>query len=478
MPPYSSGICEQSMPASPALFHSWRSICPSFSHCAWKGTASCSRNLRTLSRKSSWSELNRVLGIMMAPCGEADYRDLDFNQANAWSHWTQAPINKTIQPANDHLALIRILTMLTQQSSPLRRVSILATEGVFASTLMQAKDFFHMASLRYGKQQGLGLTETFEIRLVSPDGQPVRSFSNVMIPVDGGLDATDVIILPAFWDDFDALRQRHPQVLRWLKHSHANGSAICGEATGVFWMAEAGLLDGKEATTYWRFFKEFAERFPKVLLSYTPGRIGFGGQKLHQDLTILQIQQWLEEHFEVLFQPLLDLQDGQVLVQLLPAKTDAPRGVAEQHFGKTFGELLEKAPVGGRFLAVEQAGLGHPEHAGGFATDRAAVGVAVFEPAEHLGMALAEGVEVVPEGRQDNHIGGVEAAVDRDHDVAEAAHRLAVRADQANLEGFGQTESLLLAVTQAGHVEEVLGLHQGRGKYPFGGENADAAQGR
>lgn len=238
--------------------------------------------------------------------------------------------------------------MLTQQSSPLRRVSILATEGVFASTLMQAKDFFHMASLRYGKQQGLGLTETFEIRLVSPDGQPVRSFSNVMIPVDGGLDASDVIILPTFWDDFNALRQRHPQVLRWLLERHAAGSAICGEAKGVFWMAEAGLLDGKEATTYWRFFREFAERFPRVLLnqdkhlsdadnlycaggvtsacdlyiylierycgasvaqgvardilyevqrSYTPGRIGFGGQKLHHDLTILQIQQWLEEHF-------------------------------------------------------------------------------------------------------------------------------------------------------------------------------------
>ena len=30
---------------------------------------------------------------------------------------------------------------------------------------------------------------------------------------------------------------------------------------------------------------------------YTPGRIGFGGQKLHQDVIILQIQHWLEEHF-------------------------------------------------------------------------------------------------------------------------------------------------------------------------------------
>ena len=232
--------------------------------------------------------------------------------------------------------------------APLHRVSILATEGVFASTLMQAKDFFHMASLRYGKQQGRGLTPTFEIHLVSPDGKPVRSFSDVLIPVDGALADADVIILPAFWDDFDALCQRHPQVLSWLKQRHAAGSAICGEATGVFWMAQAGLLDGKEATTYWRFFNEFAERFPKVLLNqekhlsdadnlycaggvtsacdlyiylierfcgasvaqgvardilyevqrnYAPGRIGFGGQKLHHDMTILQIQQWLEDHF-------------------------------------------------------------------------------------------------------------------------------------------------------------------------------------
>lgn len=238
--------------------------------------------------------------------------------------------------------------MVNHQSGALRRVSILATDGVFASTLMQAKDFFHMAGIRYARQQGLGDQPPFEIRLVSPDGQPVNSFSNVRVPVDGGLEACDVIILPAFWDDFDALRRRYPQVLDWLRRQHTSGTAICGEASGVFWMAEAGLLDGKEATTYWRFFREFAERFPKVLLnqdkhlsdadnlycaggvtsacdlyiylierycgagvaqgvardilyevqrSYTPGRIGFGGQKLHQDVTVLQIQHWLEEHY-------------------------------------------------------------------------------------------------------------------------------------------------------------------------------------
>ena len=231
--------------------------------------------------------------------------------------------------------------------SPIR-IAILATDGVFAATLMQARDFFHMAGLRHSKQQGLGPTSAFQIRVVSPDGQAVTSFSEAVIPVDGHLGEAEVISLPAFWGDFDALCQRCPEVLPWLRERHAAGSAICGEATGVFWMAQAGLLDGKEATTYWRFFREFAERFPRVLLnqdkhlsdadnlycaggvtsacdlyiylierycgagiaqgvardilyetqrSYSPGRIGFGGQKLHQDVAILQVQQWLEEHF-------------------------------------------------------------------------------------------------------------------------------------------------------------------------------------
>ena len=239
--------------------------------------------------------------------------------------------------------------MMPSPNTPaLRRVCILATDSVLASALMQAKDFFHMASLRYGKQMGIGLRPLFETRLVSPDGQPVNTFSDVVLPVDGALEDADVIVLPAYWEDFDALCQRYPQVIPWLRQQHLRGAMLCGEASGVFWLAAAGLLDGREATTYWRFFDEFKQRFPAVLLtqdkhltdadnvycaggtvsacdlyiyliehfcgahvaqavsrdtlyevqrSYVPGRMGFGGQKLHQDVQILQIQRWLEEHF-------------------------------------------------------------------------------------------------------------------------------------------------------------------------------------
>ncbi|MAL91470.1 MAG: AraC family transcriptional regulator [Pseudomonas sp.] len=230
----------------------------------------------------------------------------------------------------------------------IQHIGILATEGVFASTLMQAKDFFHMTSLRYGRQLGMDLTPAFETRLVSPGGQAVSTFSGTSIAVDAALDAADMVILPAFWGDFDALCAQYPEVAPWLRERHAAGAVICGEATGAFWMAQAGLLDGREATTHWRFANEFVERFPDVQFSadkhltdsdnlycaggttsacdlymylverfcgaqvaqgmardvlfelqrsYSPGRLGFGGQKLHLNTRILQIQEWLETNY-------------------------------------------------------------------------------------------------------------------------------------------------------------------------------------
>ncbi|MNH18785.1 hypothetical protein D3C79_785020 [compost metagenome] len=81
--------------------------------------------------------------------------------------------------------------------------------------------------------------------------------------------------------------------------------------------------------------------------------------------------------------------------------------------GEAFGKLVEEAPVGGRFLAVEQAGLGQPEHTTGFAAEHRAAGVLLAQPGQDLWITLADGIEIVPEGRQDDHIGLFQAAVHR-----------------------------------------------------------------
>ena len=160
--------------------------------------------------------------------------------------------------------------MLTNSPSvSLREVAILATDGVITSTLSQARDFFHMASLREGRQRGIGLTPAYRTLTVSADDRPVTGFSQELVPTDCTVVQAqpELIVLPAFWGDFDQLLTRYPGVIPWLQQEHSRGATIAAQATGVFWLAAAGLLDGREATTYWRFFDEFSARFPKVLLN-------------------------------------------------------------------------------------------------------------------------------------------------------------------------------------------------------------------
>lgn len=150
--------------------------------------------------------------------------------------------------------------------SNLSRVSILVIDGVFASTAMQAMDQFQMAAQRINRHQSP--EAAFRTTLVSPTGEPVSGFGDVPVAVHSALDdEAEVIVLPAFWGDFDELRQRYPQIIPWLQRRHAAGAILCGVATGVFWMAASGLMTGKEATTYWRFYQEFRQRFPQVQLN-------------------------------------------------------------------------------------------------------------------------------------------------------------------------------------------------------------------
>ena len=100
------------------------------------------------------------------------------------------------------------------------------------------------------------------------------------------------------------------------------------------------------------------------------------------------------------------------------------------------------------------------------------------QPRQDLWITLAEGFEVVPEGGKDDDVGIFQAAVHRHDHVAEAVHRFAVGTDQSRFERRCQAVAQLFAVTQAGQVEKILGLHEGGSENPVDSQDADAPQGR
>ena len=83
------------------------------------------------------------------------------------------------------------------------------------------------------------------------------------------LNDTDVLFIPGL--EFDIISdiqfiQSIQPFLEWTKNQSKNGAHICSICTGSFILAESGVLDGKAATTHWKYLDIFAERFPQVQL--------------------------------------------------------------------------------------------------------------------------------------------------------------------------------------------------------------------
>jgi len=233
----------------------------------------------------------------------------------------------------------------------MKKVAILALEQSLPMGITAVSDIFKMAGVGWDERSELTMEKLFRVEAFTVDGKPIRYTDIINIIPHGSIaDAhdADIIIIPSSGFRGEELESYPEEILEWLRKQYTLGVDIAACCTGVFVLAESGLLNGKLATTHWDYTDRFRNRYPEVKLkpeeiitedrslfcsgggsacfdlctymierSYgtevanrcskillfergrnfqTPFKI-FHFQKNHQDSEILRAQQWIEESF-------------------------------------------------------------------------------------------------------------------------------------------------------------------------------------
>jgi transcriptional regulator GlxA family with amidase domain len=117
--------------------------------------------------------------------------------------------------------------------------------------------------------------EPLRVRILSERAEPFTCAGGVPIAPHAALADVDrldlVIVADLAVATADDPRGRWPAAAHWLRRQHQTGATICSVCTGAILLADAGLLDGLEATTHWSVTDLFRAYFPSVLLH--PARI-------------------------------------------------------------------------------------------------------------------------------------------------------------------------------------------------------------
>jgi len=105
----------------------------------------------------------------------------------------------------------------------------------------------------------------FEVLLVAETAEPVTATGGLRVIPDVTLDGCpplDVLVVPGGWGTRSEIK--NDRLLAWIKTRGAAVETLTSVCTGSMLLGQAGLLDGRHATTHWRSLSWMRESFPSI----------------------------------------------------------------------------------------------------------------------------------------------------------------------------------------------------------------------
>ena len=147
------------------------------------------------------------------------------------------------------------------------RISILVPGFGYPSPAIGAFEVFSSAGVLWNTLLGEGVDAAFEVETASEDGNKARFRGGVEINPDRAVSQirhTDLIFVPSIGLELENVFKHNRKMIRLLQRQAEKGTLIAAVCTGVAMLAEAGILEGRSATTHWALSDTYCKRYPNV----------------------------------------------------------------------------------------------------------------------------------------------------------------------------------------------------------------------
>ncbi|MHC8391719.1 GlxA family transcriptional regulator [Pseudomonas sp. MDT2-39-1] len=133
-------------------------------------------------------------------------------------------------------------------------VAFVVFEG-FQSMALAAMPVFEYANFSAGEA-------LYEVSVISEDGRSLRASGGLSVGTQAfGEQVFDTVIVVGG----DSILEQAPEgVLAYLRDSVKTARRTASICSGAFVLAQAGLLDGRRATTHWAYARDLQARFPSI----------------------------------------------------------------------------------------------------------------------------------------------------------------------------------------------------------------------
>lgn len=150
----------------------------------------------------------------------------------------------------------------------MRKIVVVAFDGMQVLDVVGRWEVFDAATQLLGDRGG------YRVVVATPDGRAVHGSAGIRLGADAALErmrpaGVDTVLVGGGMH-LDVL-SRDGRLPRAVGRIARRARRTCSVCTGAFVLADAGLLNGRRATTHWAFCEAFARRYPTVRVE--PDRI-------------------------------------------------------------------------------------------------------------------------------------------------------------------------------------------------------------